>query len=485
MFKEKMSINYALWMVLLLLMGLNMVIPMSNAAATEPYGLSAMQQFERLPYLKLDTLAGGQSSFDRSGGNGDTGVFLYTEGSDKVMLDLKGPGVVYRIWTTGMGSSDYIKAYFNGETTPRINMLWSALYAGTNAPFLAPLVGNNAVSSGGFYCYLPLPFSQSIKIVTNGSFYYNIGYHLFSPDTAVSTWTGSEDSSVVRNIWNNAGADPKSDSGNTTVTNTINLAAGGTQTLLDTAGPRSISSIKLRIPGVEGSAGNVVTDDGRAHKGYSQFVAAINSSNQGVTLKRRFDYGIADQKANVYVDGALVGEWYTAGSDTSYNWRDSSFVIPSTYTAGKSSITVKVVFVSAAIDWNEFYYWVYSKVDGNDTLTDSLDVANTTSESNHGYVINTQNWTGSRTYQYPPSGSDGLDILNNVWLRIYWDNETNPSVNAPLGSFFAAGQFGLKIAVRALPVGIDANNYLYAYFPMPFASNARIQLVSQRTTFHR
>jgi hypothetical protein len=484
MSKFKGSINtIVLCAVLVFVLGANIInIPMGNAAATEPYGLSAMQQFDRLPYLKLDTMAGGQSSFDRTGGNGDTGVYLYTEGSDKVMLDLKGPGTVYRIWTTGQGSADYIKVYFNGESTPRINMLWNDLFAGTNAPFLAPLVGNNAVSSGGFYCYLPLPFSQSIKIVTNGTFYYNIGYHLYSPDTAVTTWTGSEDSSAVRSIWTNSGSDPKSDSGNITVTNTISLAAGATQTLLDTAGPRSVSSIKLRIPGVEAPATSDITDDGRGHKGYSQFVAALNSTNQGVTLTRRLDYGIADQKANVYVDGSLVGEWYNAGSDGSFHWRDSSFAIPSTYTAGKSSITIKVVFVSSTNDWNEFYYWVYSKVGGSDTLTDSLDVGNATSESNHSYVINTATWNGTRTYQYPSSGSDGLDILNNLWLKIYWDNEANPSVNAPLGSFFALGQFGIKIGVRALPVGIDANNYLYVYFPMPFASNARIQLVSQRTS---
>jgi hypothetical protein len=465
--------------VLLFLAGIS--VPFTRAAATEPYGLSAMQQFDRLPYLKADTMAGGQSSFDRSGGNGDTGVYLYTDGSDKVMLDLKGPGTVYRIWTTGQGGSDYIKVYFDGETTPRINMLLNNLFTGTNAPFLSPLVGNNTVSSGGFYCYLPLPFRQSIKIETNGSFYYNIGYHLYSPDTSITSWTGTEDSSVVRTMWNSAGADPKSDSGNTTVTNTVNLAAGATQTLLNTSGPRSISSIKLRIPGVEAGSSQSVTDDGKAHKGYSQFVAALNSSNQGVTLKRRLDFGIANQKANVYVDGALVGEWYTPGSDTSYNWRDSSFTIPSTFTAGKSSITIKVVFVSSANDWNEFYYWVYSKVGGNDTLTDSVDVANSTSESSHGYVINTQTWTGSRSYQYPPTGVDATDILNNVKLRIYWDNESTPSVDAPLGSFFAMGQFGVY-ATRALPVGIDANNYMYVYFPMPFASNAKVDLVSQRST---
>jgi hypothetical protein len=207
---------------------------------------------------------------------------------------------------------------------------------------------------------------------------------------------------------------------------------------------------------------------------------ALNSSNTGVTLKRRLDYGIADQKANIYVDGALVGQWFDSGSDGTYRWRDNSFSIPSTYTAGKTVITVKVSFVSAAIDWNEFYYWAYSKVGGVDTLTDSLDVGNTTSESNHSYTINTQSWSGSNNFQYPPA-SNSSDILNNVWLRIYWDNESTPSVYAPLGSFFAMGQFG-SYGTRALPVGMDSSNNMYVYYPMPFASRALVQLVSQRSS---
>lgn len=475
--------GFVLLVLLVLLAGMS--VSMTNAAATEPYGLSAMQQFDRLPYLKLDTMAGQQSSYDRDGGNDDgfgASNYLYMEGTEKVMLDLVGPGTVYGLWFTGYDAATaYLKVYFNGESTPRINRLLRDMFVGTNAPFLSPLVGDDTVSSGGFYCYLPLPFSQSIKMVTNGtggSFFYHVGYHLYSPGTTVTTWTGSEDSTAVRNMWNNAGVDPKSNLGNTTVSSTINLAAGATQTLLDTSGPRSVSSIKIRIPGTEPPQS--VTDNGRAHKGYSQFRMALNSSNTGVTLKRRLDYGIADQKANIYVDGALVGQWFDSGSDGTYHWRDNSFSIPSTFTAGKTAITIKVSFVSAAIDWNEFYYWAYSKVGGVDTLTDSLDVGNTTSESSHSYVINTQNWTGSNNFQYPPA-ANSADILNNVWLRIYWNSESTPSVYAPLGSFFAMGQFG-SYGTRALPVGMDSSNNMYVYYPMPFASRAQVQLVSQRAS---
>jgi Protein of unknown function (DUF2961) len=474
----------ALW--LLVQTTFNFAATKTNAAATEPYGLDTMAQFERLPYLKLDTMAAGQSSFDRSGGNADAGNFLYLPGTNKVLLDLQGPGIVYRLWFTGFDPAvDNIQVYFDGETTPRINMLLNDLFSGTNAPFLPPLVGNETVSSGGYFCYLPLPFQKSIRILsdaTSSTFYYNIGCHVYSPDTAITTWTGAEDSSTVRNLWNNAGLDPKSDSGNTVVSNTFDLAAGATQTLLDVAGPRSISSIKLSIPGIGPSLPQTVTDNGRADTNYSQFTMSLNSSNSGAMLVRRLDYGIADQKANVFVDGALVGQWFNSGGDGSYRWRDDSFSIPSSFTAGKSSITVKVAFVSSSLDWNEFYYWIYSTVGGTNVLTDSMNVGNSASESAHTYTINSQTWSGTQTFQYPPAApsSNTLDLLTNLWLAVSFDNETKPSVYAPIGSFFAMGQFA-SYSTRGLPVGMDASNNMYVYFPMPFASRAVVQLISQRS----
>lgn len=90
-------------------------------------------------------------------------------------------------------------------------------------------------------------------------------------------------------------------------------------------------------------------------------------------------------------------------------------------------------------------------------------------------MINAQTWSGSNYFAY-----NTLDLLNNTQIKIYWDNETTPSVDAPLGSFFAMGQFG-SYATRGLPVGMDAANNMYIYFPMPFQSHAKVQLVNNRS----
>jgi hypothetical protein len=103
-----------------------------------------------------------------------------------------------------------------------------------------------------------------------------------------------------------------------------------------------------------------ITDDARAFKGYSQFRLTINSANAGVILRRRIDQSVKNQKARVYVDGALAGTWYKAGGNISHNYRDEEFMIPASFTSGKSQILVKVEFVSSDNDWNEFRYLAYS-----------------------------------------------------------------------------------------------------------------------------
>ena len=57
------------------------------------------------------------SSYDRTGGNDDgfSGKysFIRKEGDALVIADLKGPGVIYRIWTP-TPTDDYLEFYLDG-----------------------------------------------------------------------------------------------------------------------------------------------------------------------------------------------------------------------------------------------------------------------------------------------------------------------------------------------------------------------------------
>jgi len=70
-----------------------------------------------------------------------------------------------------------------------------------------------------------------------------------------------------------------------------------------------------------------------------------------------------------------------------------------------------------------------------------------------------------------------LPDLRNVLLRIYWDGEAKPSVEAPLGDFFGSAP-GLN-RYQSLPLGVDQDGLMYCYWRMPFWQRARIEVINQ------
>ncbi|OHB01084.1 MAG: hypothetical protein A3F53_00105 [Candidatus Zambryskibacteria bacterium RIFCSPHIGHO2_12_FULL_48_10] len=111
-----------------------------------------------------------------------------------------------------------------------------------------------------------------------------------------------------------------------------------------------------------------IIDNGRSNNGYSQFTVKIDPNNNGVKLRKRLNrYNNQIQKADVYVNDAKVTEnpWYIMdlNSDASHGFIDSDFEIPSSYTVGKSSLKIKIVYLDSTDKdkgINEYYYWIYS-----------------------------------------------------------------------------------------------------------------------------
>lgn len=66
--------------------------------------------------------------------------------------------------------------------------------------------------------------------------------------------------------------------------------------------------------------------------------------------------------------------------------------------------------------------------------------------------------------------------LSELTLRIYWDGESAPSVESPLGAFFAMGHDMHPHAVNSLPVQVAPRAGLNAYWHMPFRVNAKVTL---------
>jgi len=61
-------------------------------------------------------------------------------------------------------------------------------------------------------------------------------------------------------------------------------------------------------------------------------------------------------------------------------------------------------------------------------------------------------------------------------LRIFWDEEETPSVEVPLGDFFALGFDSHPHQVNSLPVVVAPHRGCTSYWPMPFRRHARFTL---------
>ena len=81
---------------------------------------------------------------------------------------------------------------------------------------------------------------------------------------------------------------------------------------------------------------------------------------------------------------------------------------------------------------------------------------------------------------------DGEGSIQHIWmtptgnwrnsiLRFYWDGETNPSVEVPVGDFFGMG-WGEYAPLQSLAVCVNPGSAFNCYWPMPFRKKCRITM---------
>ena len=68
--------------------------------------------------------------------------------------------------------------------------------------------------------------------------------------------------------------------------------------------------------------------------------------------------------------------------------------------------------------------------------------------------------------------------LKALVLRMYWDNESVPSVEAPLGDFFGLG-LGDYYIYQSVPLSVAPERSLNCFFTMPFQKHARITVTNE------
>lgn len=81
---------------------------------------------------------------------------------------------------------------------------------------------------------------------------------------------------------------------------------------------------------------------------------------------------------------------------------------------------------------------------------------------------------------------DGPGAITQIWMtitgvwrhsimRIYWDNQENPSVEVPVGDFFCNG-WNKYARVNSLPICVNPGSAFNSYFIMPFRKHCKITI---------
>ncbi len=174
--------------------------------------LKKLIDISSLPVYESGTKSFQVSSYDTTGGNDDgfNGKYSFlSRNSDStlVVFDAKGPGVINRFWTP-TPTEDTLDFYIDSDDQITFSIQYLDLFSGKVYPFVDPLCGNQI---GGYFCYFPIPFKQSCKIVSRGKKmqFHQIQYKLFPETTEVSSFSPelSEDErdelERLKMSWNN------------------------------------------------------------------------------------------------------------------------------------------------------------------------------------------------------------------------------------------------------------------------------------------
>lgn len=101
-----------------------------------------------------------------------------------------------------------------------------------------------------------------------------------------------------------------------------------------------------------------------------------------------------------------------------------------------------------------------------------------TIEPSQAAVLMQESGPGVITHLWFTINSSDTYHLKNLVMRMYWDEEKEPSVEVPIGDFFGLGLGDYFLYQSALTT-IAPMKALNAYFPMPFRKSARITVTNE------
>jgi hypothetical protein len=244
--------------------------PLSAKTLTYPDLVKRMTDMQGLAELPpAGEKAGLASSYDRASqydaatdkyvgwsANGDGSGFIRKEGDEIVLMDMQGPGCIWRTWSA-TAAAGHVKIYLDGATSPTVDLPFQSYFDGQTAPFNRPnIVYIPSATAHGFDNYTPIPFQKSCKIVAEKGWgsYYQFTYTQFSPDTLVPTFSmnlAPEDAAALDEadkILGQSGQNPSGGlAGTKTESQSLTVDAGKSITVTDLKGAGAITAVKVKL----------------------------------------------------------------------------------------------------------------------------------------------------------------------------------------------------------------------------------------------
>lgn len=241
---EKKINTVGLSLMILLLAACKPMVPVSYE--TIAAGLTNLNTIARLDVPATQMIC----SFDCTGANEDYNHFQgKTKDGQCILADLKGPGVMTRLWFTGVGANKKIRFWFDGEKVPRFEFSWDDLRRGVPPFNIAPL---SMDEQNCWYTFVPIPFKKRLLVTTedagyqyggNPKMFYQLTWNPMPAGQTVESFSPSSDFESLRkasNVWESGdfGALPSAEKAFT-------LTAGQTVELWSGQGPATVLAFTI------------------------------------------------------------------------------------------------------------------------------------------------------------------------------------------------------------------------------------------------
>ncbi len=290
------------------------------------------------------------------------------DGQDWTFLDAVGQGVFYGVTHTMHGDipsgnrRNYLegdeRVYVDGSRSPTMHgtgtedFYESGWYFRDGTTYTMPLAGNPGYEVDADGCRFDCTGAYRLMIGEAVSFSSSLRFDI--EHGPVSDAPANYSSTAY---WYGRTGGLLTETDRLDVADDANRAAHGYQAVGETRGSLE-STFEGKDDGVQVSHGVA------AATGAMSFTVATTAGNAGVRLLRMSDQRQAYQRAAVFVDGALVGEWLQALGNSHSRWLEDTFELPAAATAGKSSLAVRIEPAQGSPPWSAAQYRVLTRSGG-------------------------------------------------------------------------------------------------------------------------